>query len=141
MKPLQTANAIPALQPIQNNFIDHLYKVIEDNLDAAPLNVKFLAGSMAVSKSTLNRKLLTLTGKSANALVKQFRLKKAKRLLMSGKNVSQTAYLTGFESPSYFIQCFREIYKITPKEFSKKFSGSLYLLAMLSQAYFYFYTY
>ena len=74
---------------------------------------------MAVSKSTLNRRLALLVGLSANEIIKQSRLQKAVIFLMSGKNVSETAYLTGFETPSYFTQCFKEFYKITPKEFSK----------------------
>ena len=39
-------------------------------------------------------------------------------LLLKGNNVSETAYLTGFETPSYFTQCFKEFYKITPKKYS-----------------------
>jgi len=123
MKQLQTSEPLPA-DRIQNNFLDNFYKVIEDNLDASPLNVEFLASSMAMSRSTLNRKLSVLTGKSANELVKQFRLRKAKKLLVSGRNVSETAYLSGFEAPSYFIHCFKEFYKITPKTYSKNYPAS-----------------
>jgi AraC-like DNA-binding protein len=119
MKHLQTEKAITALLQKQTNFLLHLYELIEENMDASPLNVNFLATHMAVSRSTLNRKLSTLTGKSAHELIKNCRLKKAEKLLNSGRNVSETAYLTGFETPSYFIQCFKETYKITPKEYSK----------------------
>jgi AraC-like DNA-binding protein len=94
-------------------------KFIEDNLDSPLLTVGFLAMKMAVSKSTLNRKLSTLADLSANELIKQYRLQRAAIFLMSGKNVSETAYLTGFEAPSYFTQCFKEFYKITPKKYSK----------------------
>lgn len=69
MKQLQTSEPLPA-DRIQNNFLDNLYRVIEDNLDVSPLNVEFLANSMAMSRSTLNRKLSLLTGKSANELGK-----------------------------------------------------------------------
>lgn len=120
MKQLQTSEPLTADHK-QNNFLDNLYKVIEDNLDASPLNVEFLANSMAMSRSTLNRKLSLPTGKSANELVKQFKLKKAKILLVSGRNVSETAYLSGFETSSYFIHCFKEFYKITPKIYSKNY--------------------
>jgi len=119
MKPLQNEKAITTLLQKQTNFLLHLYELIEENMDASPLNVNFLASRMAVSRSTLNRKLSTLTGKSAHEVIKNCRLKKAEKLLNSGKNVSETAYLTGFETPSYFIQCFKETYKITPKEYSK----------------------
>ena len=69
MKQLQTSEPLPA-DRIQNNFLDNLYRVIEDNLDVSLLNVEFPANSMAMSRSTLNRKLSLLTGKSANELGK-----------------------------------------------------------------------
>ncbi len=102
-----------------NDFLRSIFKILEDNLDDSLLSVGFLATNMAVSKSTLNRKLSTITGLSANELIRQYRLQKAAIFLISGKNVSETAYLTGFETPSYFTQCFKEFYKVTPKEYSK----------------------
>jgi AraC-like DNA-binding protein len=102
-----------------NDFLENLYKIIEDNFDTPLLTVGFLATNMAVSKSTLNRKLSSVIGLSANELIRQYRLKRAAIFLMLGKNVSETAYLSGFDTPSYFTQCFKEFYKVTPKEYSK----------------------
>ena len=112
-------NSMVTVNSVANDFLQNLFKIIEDNLDDSLLTVSFLAVNMGVSKSTLNRKLLTLTGLSPNGLIRQYRLQKAAIFLISGKNVSETAYLTGFETPSYFTQCFKEFYKITPKEYSK----------------------
>jgi AraC-like DNA-binding protein len=105
--------------PLSNEFLRNLYLVIEDNIDDSLLNVSFLARRLAVSKSTLNRRLSMLVGLSANEIIKQHRLQKAAIFLMSGKNVSETAYLTGFETPSYFTQCFKEMFKVTPKAYAK----------------------
>ncbi len=112
-------NSMVTVNSVANDFLQNLFKIIEDNLDDSLLTVSFLAVNMGVSKSTLNRKLLTLTGLSPNGLIRQYRLQKAAIFLISGKNVSETAYLTGFETPSYFTQCFKEFYKVTPKEYSK----------------------
>src|SRR5438876_470790 len=116
---LNPENSMPTVNSVANDFLQSLFKIIEDNLDDSLLTVRFLAVNMAVSKSTLNRKLSTIIGLSANDLIRQYRLQKAAAFLLSGKNVSETAYLTGFETPSYFTQCFKEFYKITPKEYSK----------------------
>ncbi|SRR6266542_3801571 len=105
---------------VQKFFLKNLYKIIEVNLDTSVLTVTYLAKNMAVSKSTLNRKLLCITGLSANELIKQYRLKKAIVFLLKGKNVRETAYKTGFKTSSYFIQCFKEFYKVTPKEYTKR---------------------
>lgn len=125
MKQLHPSKTIHLREKPNNNFLYHLYNLIEDNLNTSPINVGFLASQLSVSRSTLNRKLLILTGRSPHELIKIYRLQKAKSLLNSGKNVSETAYLSGFETPSYFIHCFKEAYKITPKEYSKSNFKSL----------------
>jgi len=110
---------IPWTANTYNDFLENLYNIIENNFDNPLLTVGFLATNMAVSKSTLNRKLSGIIGLSANELIRQYRLKRAAIFLMCGKNVSETAYLSGFDTASYFTQCFKEFYKITPKEYSK----------------------
>jgi AraC-like DNA-binding protein len=112
-------NIAAKVLPLHNDFLLTLFEVIETHLDDSVLTVGFLATQMALSKSTLNRRLLLFVGLSAGSIIKQYRLKKALTYLIQGKNVSETAYLTGFETPSYFIQCFKGFYKTTPKEFSK----------------------
>jgi len=113
-------NQLFQLNGIENEFLLNAYGIIEDNLNNSVLSVGYLATNLAVSKSTLNRKLLALTGMSANEFIKQHRLQKAAILLSKGNNVSETAYLSGFETPSYFTHCFKEFYKITPKKYSKE---------------------
>jgi AraC-like DNA-binding protein len=112
-------NVTATVLPFHNDFLLNLFEVIETHHDDSNLTVGFLATHMAVSKSTLNRRLLLLVGLSPASIIKQYRLKKAVTYLKQGKNVSETAYLAGFETPSYFIQCFKGFYKITPKEFSR----------------------
>ena len=119
LQPLKPGNIWGTANNLQYDFLQSLYRIIEDNIDNPLLNVEFLATNMAVSKSTLNRRLSIYLGVTAHQVIKQYRLQKAAILLTAGKNVSETAYLTGFETPSYFIQCFKEFYKVTPKVYSK----------------------
>ena len=107
---------------METDFLQSVWTIIDDNIDEPLLSVEYLASNLAVSKSTLNRKLSTLSGLSANKIIKQQKLRKARTLLMSGKNVSETAYLAGFGTSSYFVQCFKEFYKETPKTYSKNHS-------------------
>jgi AraC-like DNA-binding protein len=120
MANLHGPKALLCGQQSQKHFLHHVSKILEDNIDASPLNVTFLAKSLAVSRSTLNRRLSRLAGTSASELIKESRLKRAIAFLSSGKRVSETAYLSGFETPSYFIHCFKEVYKVTPKKYSKR---------------------
>lgn len=100
-------------------FLMKLYLQIENNLDNSEFTIDHLASELAVSSRTLNRKLSSLIGVSANEVIKNFRLKRAAELLAAGRNISETAYEVGFESPSYFGQCFKNVYSITPSEFQQ----------------------
>src|SRR5215831_6945467 len=87
--------SVPEFLKITDDFLISLYAIIENNLDTSLLSVEFLARNLAVSKSTLNRKLLLRTGMSPNEIIRRYRLQKAAILLLSGKNVSEAAYSCG----------------------------------------------
>lgn len=106
------------LETVQEGWLRTLYTVLEANLDDSSLNVERLAEELAMSSKTLLRKVHSLTQLSTNELIRQYRLRKAADLLRAGYGVSETAYRVGFETPSYFGQCFKELYQVTPKEFA-----------------------
>lgn len=118
----QLINTAPQeeLPEITDPFLIALYKEMDAKLDDADLNVDHLCKTMAMSRSTLNRKLKSLLDISPNDLIRQYRLQKASQLISSGLDISSAAYQVGFSSPSYFSQCFKEQYGITPSEYSLK---------------------
>ncbi|HVK47949.1 MAG TPA: helix-turn-helix transcriptional regulator, partial [Pseudobacter sp.] len=79
--------------------------------------VDYLAKICNMSRSTLNRKLRALLDISPNDFIRQYRLQKASVLLKQGQDISAVAYRVGFSSPSYFTQCFREQFGITPSDY------------------------
>jgi len=52
----------------------------------------------------------------------QYRISQAKRLLLKGKNVSETCYDCGFQSLSYFNRSFKKVTGQNPSEFKTRFS-------------------
>ena len=106
------------LETVQTGWLKTLYTALETHLDDSSLNVERLAEIMTMSSKTLLRKVHSLTQLSTNELIRQYRLRKAADLLRAGHSVSETAYMVGFETPSYFGQCFKEVYHVTPKEFA-----------------------
>ncbi|MCG2612642.1 ATP-binding protein [Terrimonas sp. NA20] len=122
---LQALPADPgiALPKITDAFIQHVYQLLDAHLDDPQLNVDFLARNLSMSRSSLNRKLKSLLDISANDLIRRYRLQRATALLASGNDISSTAYQTGFNTPSYFSQCFREQYGITPSEYIASLNG------------------
>ncbi|MBC7873725.1 MAG: helix-turn-helix domain-containing protein [Ferruginibacter sp.] len=110
----------PRLPNVNDIFIQHLYQHLDKKLDEPGLDVENLAQAMTMSRRTLNRKLKILLDISPNELIRRYRLQKAAALLASGHGVADTAYSVGFETPSYFTQCFKEQYGQTPSEFAAR---------------------
>ncbi|HAA13266.1 MAG TPA: hybrid sensor histidine kinase/response regulator, partial [Cytophagales bacterium] len=104
---------------VENEFVLQLNEYLADNFDKPDLKVDTVAQEMSMSKSTLNRKLKALLSTSANDFIKNYRLQRALEFLTKGRSVSETAFAVGFESHSYFSQCFKEQYGTTPSEFLK----------------------
>ena len=110
-----TAPADP-IPKITDPFLIQLYEEIDAKLDDAELGVDYLCKVMAMSRSTLNRKLKSLLNISTNDLIRQYRLQKAAALIHGGMDIASAGYKTGFSSPSYFSQCFKEKYGFTPSD-------------------------
>jgi DNA-binding response OmpR family regulator len=107
---------VEIVAPVSHPFLQQLYAEIDVKINDANLGVDHLSKTMNMSRSTLNRKLQALLGTSPNELIRQYRLQKATEHMAAGADVSTAAYKTGFSSPSYFTQCFKEHYQITPTE-------------------------
>ena len=105
---------------VTDPFLVVLYQKMDAKLDDPELGVDYLCKTLAMSRSTLNRKLKSLLGISTNDLIRQYRLQKASSLISSGLDISTVAYQVGFSSPSYFSQCFKEQFSITPSEYISK---------------------
>ncbi|MBD2757683.1 ATP-binding protein [Spirosoma validum] len=115
---LQLPVAASAPEP-PHPFLDKLYQIVQQHLDDATFGGEELASQAGLSRMQLYRKLKALTGLSATDFIRTYRLKQSVALLQQGFSVSQTAYAVGFESPSYFGQCFREQFGEPPSRFAK----------------------
>lgn len=105
-------------------FIEKITNIIESRIDDYRLSVEELSRELAMSRSTLHKKLKAVTGQVPNEFIRLIRLKAATRLLVSGEhNISEVGYKTGFNSPSYFSRCFIQQFKLTPSEFLEKYQA------------------
>jgi AraC-like DNA-binding protein len=111
-------NIIRLIRPSEENFLTQLIDFIDSNWNKPNFNVADFSKDMGLSKSQLYRKLVKLTGKSANNFLREFRLHKALDLLHKQKgNISEIAYETGFNSQAYFSKCFMDKYGILPSKY------------------------
>lgn len=98
-------------------FLAQLYALIDTHLDDTTFGVDVLTTELGLSRTSLLRKVKSLTDLSPNELIRNYRLKRAAQLLRDGHAITQTAYEVGFDSPAYFSKCFRDLYQLTPREF------------------------
>lgn len=113
------------LTSIDLRFLKKLTKLIDENLSEPVLSVKYVAGEFGMNQAILNKKLKALTGLTTNNFIRNYRLKKAASLIEKNRYfVLDVAYEVGFNDVKYFRDCFKDYYKMTPTEYSKKFKES-----------------
>lgn len=99
-------------------FMDQLKEAINSNMANPNLKMDELGEQLGISRVQLYRKVKTLTGLSPVELLRQMRLQKGKVLLnTTTKTVAEIAYEVGFNSSSYFANCFKKQFGKLPMEF------------------------
>jgi signal transduction histidine kinase/ligand-binding sensor domain-containing protein/DNA-binding response OmpR family regulator len=95
-----------------------IVEYIELNIVNESLSVKELSSKMNMSRVSLYKKVLMLTGKSPVDFIRSIRLKKAVYLLETSQlTISQIGYEVGFNSPKYFTKAFKDEYNTTPSTY------------------------
>lgn len=88
-----------------------------------PLSVKELSGLSNYSEFYFMKLFKQYTGKTAAAYLNDYRLEKAKSLLLhTDVSVTDIALDVGFNNTSYFIKKFQEANQLSPHKFRKKMS-------------------
>lgn len=101
--------------------INHAMKYVEDNMARSDLSVEELSHELGMSRVNLYKKLVALTGKTPIEFIRVIRLKRAAELLRQKKqNVSEIAYLVGFNNPKYFSKYFKEEYGVLPSAYQNR---------------------
>ncbi|HMG90189.1 MAG TPA: two-component regulator propeller domain-containing protein, partial [Chryseolinea sp.] len=104
-----------------DQFFSKITQCILDRLADTELNAEVISEQVGMSKTSLYKKVKTITGLTPHGLIKQYRLKKAAELLKnSSLSVSEVIYETGFNSRSYFYKSFNEAFHCHPKDFGAK---------------------
>ena len=111
----EKSEALITLPANDELFLQELFAALEQHWQDSDFNMDDYCKKMAMSRSQLYRRTLTLSGFSPNALLKEYRLERSKSLLKNkSMNISQVTFDAGFSSPSYFTKCFKKKYGILP---------------------------
>lgn len=102
-------------------FLKDIITVVEKGLIDPTFNIDMIANSMNMARVSFYRKFKSLTNMSPVEFVKDMRVKRAKQYLDAGEtDIADIAYKVGFNSSSYFSTCFKEIFKMSPSDYSKR---------------------
>jgi DNA-binding response OmpR family regulator len=103
---------------VDEKFLKQALAVVEKNMDNPEFSVEDFSSGMHMDRSTLYRKIVSLTGKSPIEFIRSIRLKRAALLLAkSGMTVAEVAYEVGFTNPKKFTKAFKEEFQVTPSQY------------------------
>jgi AraC-like DNA-binding protein len=103
--------------------LDKAIKTVEGHLTEPDFDVTALAEAMNMSRSTLTRKLKTITGRTPLEFIRNIKMKHACRLLEDkSRSVSEVSVALGYFNRKYFTACFKEEFGMTPSEYQKSLS-------------------
>jgi signal transduction histidine kinase/ligand-binding sensor domain-containing protein/AraC-like DNA-binding protein len=102
-------------------FIKKVLLLIDNNISNPNFSIEELSSDVFVSRYTLYKKILAMTGKTPNELVRSMRLKRAVQLLETGHlTVSQICHKVGYKSQKYFVKTFKSEYNTIPSKYVEK---------------------
>ena len=107
-----------ALSPRDAAFMKELYALMEKELANADLDIIRISEMMKISRTKFYYKVKGLTGENPAVFFKRYKLNRAADLLREGKfNMSEIAYMTGFNTLSHFSTSFKKQFGVPPSEF------------------------
>ena len=108
-------NDIRWLTFAEEAFLETLIDTLDTHWHDPEFDIPDFCRVMSISKPQLYRKSIAVTGMSPNSLLREYRLLQSLDLLRNEeRNISQTTFDSGFNSPSYFTKCFQKRFGLQP---------------------------
>lgn len=110
---------------IDKQLIIKAVRHIETNISNPDISVDDLASALNLSRTTLHRKLKSLSNQSATEFIRNIRLQNAATLFTKHNyKVNEVADMVGFNSMNYFTRSFKANYGKSPRDFIKEHKES-----------------
>lgn len=116
-------------KPVKNQFntkdtdrLDRIHDFIDEHYQRR-IDIQEVADLSHLSKPAFCRYFKKMTRLTFTQFVNHYRIDKAKKLLLSGKNVTETCFASGFESLSYFNRTFKKITGTNPISFRSRYKN------------------
>jgi len=101
------------------DFINEVIHMIDENMGDPEFNVEKLAARVFVSRTLFYKKIKGITGYQPVELIRMLRLKKAAQYIESGEyNISEVAYMVGYNDIRYFSTSFKKQFGVSPSKYN-----------------------
>ena len=106
---------------VDEEFIQHAIKICEEHISDTDFSVEALGQELAMSRTYLYRKLMSITGKGPAEFIRIIRLKRAKQYLeQTHMQVADIATAVGYGTPKRFSENFKIEFGMSPSEYIRK---------------------
>ncbi|MBK0382352.1 response regulator [Pedobacter sp. SD-b] len=107
------------IESSDQEFLNKVMQLLEDNISNSEFNVNAFASEIGMSTPVFYKKIDALTGLTVNNFIKSIRLKRALQLFQQkAGNVSEVAYMVGFNDAKYFSKEFKKQYGKLPSSYN-----------------------
>ena len=108
-----------ALSPRDSAFMNELYALMDKELANQELDITRITEMMRISRTKFYYKVKGLTGENPGVFFKRYKLNRAADLLKEGKhNMSEIAWMTGFNTLSHFSTSFKKQFGVPPSDYA-----------------------
>lgn len=92
--------------------------IVENHISDPQLSVEMMAAEMNMSRTSLHRKIKSITGFPPSELIRSIRLRRAAKLILNkADTVSQIALTVGFDDYSHFSKSFKKEFGVPPTNY------------------------
>lgn len=110
---------------MDEDFLQRAIDCVHNHIADCTFDQQQFMDDMGVSKSTLYKKLKSLTDLNTSAFIRNIRLKAACQIAENNRSIriSELAYAVGFNDPKYFSTCFKKEFGMLPSEYIERFTS------------------
>lgn len=96
-------------------FMKRVMRIIDRNIDRVDFEIDDFVKDLGYSRSSIQKKVKSLTGKTTSTLIRDYRLERGRQLIeQNAGNLSEIASMVGFNSLSYFSNCYKTYFGVSP---------------------------
>ena len=120
-------NYVISHSSMDDEFMHKCVDIVMKNIADPNFAIETMASELYMSRTSIFRKIKSITGMTPNDFIKTIRLRKACQLISEGKyRIVEIVDMVGFNSSSYFAKCFAKQYGMLPTEYMKKIKDEVH---------------